>query len=127
MAETIDGLKIRQRLGRQEWAVPVPFGPDGFRIDRKDARRRIIVSASPAPDQPDGSADWIHASISGGGEMPSYDDLQQMHRAVWPDGWAYQMFAPPAAHVNIHPNALHLWGRADGSIVMPNFGMYGTI
>jgi hypothetical protein len=37
------------------------------------------------------------------------------------------MFAPPAEHVNIHERALHLWGRVDGSPVMPNFGVYGTI
>lgn len=126
MTSTIDGLKIRQRLGRQEWAVPRRFGPDGWLIERKDGQQRIIVTASPAPDEPDGSADWIHASMSGT-EIPSYDDLQRMHRAVWADGWAYQMFAPPAAHVNIHQSTLHLWGRADGTIVLPNFGMYGTI
>ena len=49
-----------------------------------------------------------------------------MHRAVFP-GYAYQVFAPPESHVNIHGNALHLWGRADGKPILPEFGDMGTI
>jgi len=46
---------------------------------------------------------------------------------VWPAGYAYQVFAPPSQHVNIHPYALHLWGKVDGSPTLPEFGKYGTI
>ena len=46
---------------------------------------------------------------------------------MFPEGWAYQVFAPPWAHINIHPNALHLWGRLDGANVLPDFGSWGTI
>jgi hypothetical protein len=41
--------------------------------------------------------------------------------------WAYQVFVPESEHVNIHPHALHLWGRADGTNALPNFGRFGTI
>lgn len=60
-------------------------------------------------------------------EMPTYDDLCLLHRAVFKDGYAYQVFAPPSRHVNIHQYALHLWGRSDGKPVLPEFGCEGTI
>jgi len=59
--------------------------------------------------------------------MPSYNDLKRMHRGVFGDGHAYQVFAPAAEHVNIRSNALHIWGRLDGLPVLPNFGRLGTI
>jgi len=124
-ATSMDALKIRQRLGRTEWAVPMPFGPDGWSIDRKDGTARIIVTLGPTPDLRDGA--WLHASISTKDRMPTYEELVMMHKAVWPNGWAIQVFAPPSDHVNIHPFALHLWGRLDGRIFFPNFGAAGTI
>ncbi|TQK29408.1 hypothetical protein [Arthrobacter sp. SLBN-53] len=59
--------------------------------------------------------------------MPTYDELGRLHRAAFGDGYAYQVFAPAAQHVNIHQNALHLWGRADGPPCLPEFGLFGTI
>lgn len=70
--------------------------------------------------------EWIHASIAGP-TMPSYDDLTRLHRAVFGDGYAYQVFAPASDHVNIHEHAVHLWGRADGARVTPDFGRLGSI
>jgi hypothetical protein len=127
MTATIPALDIRRRLGRDQWHVPRPFGPDGWMFDHKTRRGRVIVTASPAPDEPDGSPDWWHASIAWADAMPGYQDLADLHRAVWPNGWSYQLFAPPESHVNIHAHALHLWGRPDGSAQLPNFGIYGTI
>lgn len=60
--------------------------------------------------------------------MPTYDDLVMLHRAVFGlDSYAYQVFAPQRQHVNIHNFALHLWGRADGRAVLPEFGLQGSI
>jgi len=122
---SIDGLKIRERLGRTKWAVPREFGPDGFIIDRKDGAARVIVTFGPTPDPADG--DWLHASISTTDRMPTYAELVMLHKAVWPNGYAYQVFAPLSQHVNIHPYALHLWGYLDGSPRLPEFGAEGTI
>lgn len=122
---SMDGLKIRQRLGRTEWDIPREFGPDGWSIDRKDGTARIIVTLGPTPDPADG--DWLHASISTKDRMPTYDELVMMHKAVWPDGYAYQCFVPATQHVNIHPFALHLFGKLDGSRCLPEFGAMGTI
>jgi hypothetical protein len=125
MTASIDGLKIRERLGRTKWSVPVQFGPDGYRFDRKDGLSRIIVTLGPTPDPADG--DWLHASISVTHRIPTYDELVMLHKAVWPNGYAYQVFAPPSEHVNIHPYALHLWGTLDGLPRLPEFGAMGTI
>ncbi len=70
--------------------------------------------------------EYLHASIAGD-ELPSYAELVALHRAVFDSGYAYQVFAPPAQHVNIHECALHLWGRLDGRPVLPEFGAGGSI
>lgn len=120
MAATLDGLRIRRLLGRSTWSAPFPFGPEGWRFDQLDGYARIIVSVAPC----DGD-DWIHASISRRDEMPSYADLKLLHAAVFDGGWAYQVFAPPSEHVNIHAHALHLFGRLDKAPVLPDF-TYGV-
>jgi hypothetical protein len=122
---SMDGLKIRERLGRNTWGVPREFGPDGWIIDRKDRTARVIVTLGPTPDPTDGY--WMHASISTVDRMPTYAELVLLHKAVWPNGYAYQVFAPPSQHVNIHPYALHLWGTLDGLPQLPEFGAEGTI
>jgi hypothetical protein len=72
--------------------------------------------------------EWIHASIAFPEMMPTYEDLTTLHRAVFGRRrWSYQIFPAESAHVNIHNYALHLWGRADGENVLPNFGEEGTI
>lgn len=124
----INGLDVRRRLGKTVYGVPEQFGPDGWLLFRLDRKGQVIVTASYAPDDEDKAGpEWLHASISRTDRMPNYKELAELHAAVWPDGYAYQVFAPPAAHINIHPRALHLWGRADGSIQLPDFGVFGTI
>jgi hypothetical protein len=128
---SLDGVTIHRRLGSHKWLRPVPWGPDGWMMRAKNGDGIVIVTVSPAPGAPadqewENDDAWIHASISRN-TMPTYGDLANLHAAVWEDGWAYQMFAPPEAHVNIHERALHLWGRFDGAPVLPNFGLYGTI
>jgi len=122
---TVPILPIRRRLGPQEWALPVEYGPSGWVLDHKTDGLRIIVTDSPMAE--DDGEWWRHASISHRDRMPTYDELQMMHRAVWSEGWAYQVFAPTAHHVNISEFVLHLWGRPDGRRVLPNFGSRGTI
>ena len=65
--------------------------------------------------------DWVHASISNTARMPSYADLKRMHLAVFGNGWAYQVFAPPSDHINLHEYCLHLFGRLDGKSALPDF------
>lgn len=124
MSTSIDILKVRQRLGRKGWSVPRQFGPDGWSMDGLLMPSRIIITCSPVPGD---DTDWLHASISHPEIMPAYEELAHLHKAVWPDGYAYQVFAPPSAHINIHSYALHLWGRPDGARQLPDFGAGGTI
>lgn len=123
---TVDGLRLRRTLGREEWLPPEPFGPDGWKCDARDGVRRVIVTTSDLPDTE--GQEWTHASISHVSRMPSYDELCQLHAAVWgTDGYSYQVFAARSSHVNIHEHALHLWGRSDGARVLPDFGFLGRI
>lgn len=118
---TLDPLGIRRRLGKDSWLAPYEFGPDGWIYQSRTEKAGIIVTAADHDGQ-----EWWHASIARE-QMPTYDDLCHLHQAVWPTGWAYQVFAPPDEHINIHSRALHLWGRSDGSAMLPNFGEFGTI
>lgn len=108
---TIDILRVRAVLGRKTWTVPQPFGEDGWSIDRFDGTARALVTSH----EEDDGVTWLHASLSHHDTDPTYAELQLLHHAVWGrTGWAYQVFAPSEAHVDIHTHALHLWGRQDG-------------
>jgi hypothetical protein len=123
MSTTVDGLRLRKVMGRDDWAPPQPFGTDGWSLVRRDGAASVIVSAAPMDD----GHEWIHASIAREERMPDYDDLVLLHRAAFGDRWAYQVFAPRRDHVNIHEHALHLWGRVDGQPAIPDFGAWGSI
>jgi hypothetical protein len=123
----INGLTLRARLDRKRWAVPEPHGCCGWRVDNLLRNRRVIVTGDHASESEEG-VNWVHASISRKADMPTYDDLALLHRAVFgEEGWAYQVFAPARQHINIHEHVLHLFGRADGERVLPDFGRHGTI
>lgn len=117
MPKSLNALAIRRRLGRGDWAAPVPYGPDGWSFVNFDGKATVILSCFPWDD----GLSWIHASIAHADRLPSYAELTLLHDAVFGDGWAYQVFAPEAEHVNLHRFALHLWGRLDGQPVLPNF------
>lgn len=116
---TVNGLNLRRVFGRTIWGVPEPFGPDGWRMTHLLGNGSVIVTTSDVPGDPH---EWTHASISWTDHLPTYYDIDMLKRAVWGDtGYAYQVFVPADQHVNIHEYALHLWGRADGSPVLPEF------
>ena len=126
MSGLLEPTRIRQLLGRRDWhpgrAWDTRDGYDGteqWLFDRRDETRRLLVTLSPLDEDDDTL--WLHASISTGllfdrepDAMPTYADLALMHRAVFGNRYAYQVFAPPADHVNIRDDVLHLWGRWDG-------------
>lgn len=120
----LDVKAISSRLG-SDWTAK-PLGEDGWTFQFVRGGRAIIVTLDTDSD-PDNW--WIHASIAykDSWRIPSYSDLKQMHRAVFNSQHAYQCFVPPAEHINITSNVLHLWGRYDGTNVLPDFGRLGTI
>jgi len=121
----VHALEIRKRLGPATWSAPRAIGGDSFQFA---ARHGLIVVSGLAEEEETGEMrDWIHASMSRPDGVPSYDDLVHLHQAVWPGGHAYHVFVPPEEHININARVLHLWGRADGTRVLPDFGIFGTI
>jgi hypothetical protein len=102
-----------------------PFGPSGLAVSfqRRDRQRGSIIITQARHD----GTEWLHASIALD-TMPTYADLVLLHRAVFGRRrYAYQVFAPVDQHVNIHEHALHLFGRADGRPVLPEFSEGGSI
>lgn len=123
MSTTVPGLRLRKVFGRENWLVPQPMGPDGWRMFNREGSSSVIVTAT---DWTDGR-EYIHASIAHLDRMPTYDELVLLHKAAYGHGWAYQVFAPPQDHVNINKHALHLWGLVSGEPILPNFGFLGSI
>ena len=121
----LDAREISARL--PGWLKPEPFGDDGWSFEGPAGQQKRIFVTLDQESDPDNW--WIHASISysRNWRIPSYSDLKQMHAAVFGDGFAYQCFVPPSKHISITNNVLHLWGRYDGTNVLPDFGRMGTI
>lgn len=128
----VNPLHLRRAMGRKTWGAPMLFGPCGWKMSTLDpaAVGTIVVSVSELPDAHDSGdfTDWCHASMSWADRVPTYDELVLLKAAVWgDDGEAYQVHPRAVRHVNLHEYALHLWGRADGRPVLPDFGRLGTI
>jgi hypothetical protein len=126
VGDRIDIAAVARRLRELDrtWDPPQEMGEDAWFILGNG--KGIIISLD-LDTEP--GVEWLHASISYKmpSRMPSYTDLKTLHRAVFGDGHAYQCFVPPSEHVNLVSNVLHLWGRADGKPVLPDFGRLGTI
>lgn len=104
------------------WTIR-PFGPDGASAANSRSRTSVIVTRANHAD----GVEYVHASIAHPDRLPTYAELVRLHRIAFGNGYAYQVFAPSRAHVNIHDYALHLWGRRDGAPAMPDFGAGGSI
>ena len=70
---------------------------------------------------------WIHGSVSRADRVATYEDLCELKQAVFGDnGYAAMVFPPKRFHVNIHPNALHLWGPLNpAEWPIPEFSLGG--
>ena len=125
MIEYFDPMKIYKNLGGKSWNIPYKNALGQYVFDSRNGTR-IIVSSAPYPTYDledciwDENCEWIHASISQK-EIPPYRYLVMLHKAVFNDGWAYQIFAPVSRHINIHPKALHLFGKLNGKMIHPDF------
>lgn len=117
MASIIDALRVRKMLGAKGWFPPQPWGPDGWCFGSNDFTKSIIASCA----WMDG-VEWIHASIAyNDGTIPTNDDMQMLHAAIFGEGYAYQVFPV------FEEGALHLFGRSDGRPVLPEFGGQGAL
>jgi len=115
---------------------PQPFGPSGVSVELRDRAWKVgsVIVTQASHYGPlerltgQGPRDWLHGSLAWVDHMPDYDDLVALKDAVFgPKRECYQVFPPVTRHVSIHDFALHLWGRADGTGVLPEFGEDGSI
>lgn len=110
-------------LRRRGYRVGLPrlFGPAGWVVPVDDGS--LIVTQADL----DGT-EWLHASIAFPDRDPAHADLSAVKAAVFGDQReAYQVWPAEVHHVNLHEHALHLFGRADGRRVLPDFAPTGTI
>ena len=53
---------------------------------------------------------WDHVSVSRADRCPDWTEMEQVKRLFFRDDeCAMQLHVPPAEHVSLHPNVLHLW------------------
>jgi hypothetical protein len=147
LPSSIDGLRLRRVMHEMTgidflpprryftgWTLDSKLGvshPLPGRPDHRVGDTRVIVTVAPYADDgtnPDGAPEWVHASISHHDRTPTYAELAALHAAAFgPAGRSHLVFVPEDEHINIHPHALHLWGRLDGTRLLPDFGVHGTI
>lgn len=119
-------MKKHLRPNLTLWA-PLEHGPSGFKsviLSRimGNPLGSIIVSQSDHA-----GVEWIHASFAWAERLPVYEDLAALKKAVFGDTReAYMVFPRSDKHINMHPYALHLYGRADGSPELPDFTYGGA-
>lgn len=120
MYSFIDAMNTYNKLNA-EYSKPFELMEGAWCFD-SNISGRIIVSSAPYKTLGEvHEVEWIHASVSRKNFLPDYADLVMLHRVVFRNNWAYQVFAPREKHVNIHKFALHLWGREDGKPQVPDF------
>jgi hypothetical protein len=82
-----------------------------FSMLHRNARLRIIASFG---------GGWDHVSVSIFHRCPGWAEMEAVKRAFFADDEvAMQLHVPPADHVNIHPNCLHLWRPQNQPIPLP--------
>lgn len=63
---------------------------------------------------------WDHVSISRRDRCPTWEEMEHCKRMFFlPTETAMQLHVPPADHINIHKNVLHLWRPQNAEIPMP--------
>jgi hypothetical protein len=95
---------------------------DGSAFRGRLGGRRFFVIVSDALEA-DGNR-WRHVSVSAGsGPLPTWGELEVIRTLFIGDRFAYQVHAPAAEHVNLHPGVLHLWARHgdDAGRALPDF------
>jgi hypothetical protein len=119
--------KTLRRAGHRP-QPPQPWGPAGAAVTLVNASGGHLGSVIVSQSRHDDGVEWIHASIAWQDHTPTYEDLTVLKAGVFGDRReAYQIFPPADRHINIHQFALHLYGRADGARVLPDFAVGGSI
>src|SRR3954470_24168570 len=100
------------------WHFLQPWG-DGHAFAHKNGLR-VLIDCEEKSDR----RRWLHVSVSRKNWIPSHIDMRLVKDAfIGPARYAYFVFPPSAAYVNIHEHCLHLWALAEGDDgrVLPEF------
>lgn len=63
---------------------------------------------------------WDHVSVSRETRCPNWAEMEYVKRLFFRDEeTAMQLHVPPADHISVHPNCLHLWRPLDTEIPRP--------
>jgi len=90
---------------------------DGWMLRQRYGGLYVVIDCSVKKD----GQEWIHVSYSRKKETPNHSDTIRVKEAFLKDYYAYAVFPTAETYINIHPHCLHLWARADGTAVLPEF------
>ncbi len=106
----------------EPWKFEVPKGWDVIRKwgegwALRKGGLRVIVDCETKAD----GHEWIHVSCSRKNWTPTHAHMCEVKADFIGDRYAYAVYPPEAKYLNIHAYCLHLWARADGLPVLPEF------
>jgi hypothetical protein len=71
---------------------------------------------------------WDHVSVSRPNRCPNWPEMEHVKRLFFRDDeTAMQLHVPPADHISIHPNCLHLWRPQNVDLPRPPGWMVGPV
>lgn len=69
---------------------------------------------------------WDHVSVSRSNRCPNWPEMEFIKRKFFRDDeTVMQLHVPVNAHINVHPNCLHLWRPQHAEIPRPPSWMVG--
>lgn len=110
----------------ERYKVVCTFGPVLVLRNKARPTETLMLSVNCTSARGEFDGTWHHLSISDS-TIPCYSTLMAAKDAFFADKVAVQIHPTRGTHVNIHPNCMHLWVRADKPAA-PDFGaIYGMI
>jgi len=105
---------------------------DKYRIDTREThgslgdgtcgafRFRSPIDSKFILTQASSEGGWDHVSVSRRDHAPRWSEMEFVRRLFFKDDeWVMQLHVPPAHHINIHPNCLHLWRPQEAVLPTP--------
>jgi hypothetical protein len=94
-----------------------------FRLMGPCATELVILAADTSLPESHG---WEHVSVSTERRIPNWIEMSFVKNLFWDAEELVVQFHPPkSAHINLHPNCLHLWRPGDGHIRLPPSNLVG--
>jgi hypothetical protein len=105
------------RVVTGEYASPIGASYGMFEMPGPCGERLVIIASDDADRVAEG---WEHVSVSTRRRIPNWIEMCFAKDLFWaPEDCVVQFHPPQSAHINNHPNVLHLWRSTTRKFPMP--------